>query len=224
MLDEPVSALDVSIQAQVDQPARRPAGRARADVHVRRPRPLGRAPRHRPDRGHVPRQDRRALAGRGALRQADPPVHARAARRDPDPRPAREPRARSGSIVAGEPPNPIDPPPGCRFRHALPARAGDLPPRRAAAQPSTRAAISPPATSRSRSPPRRPRAPRARRRARSPPATSSPNCSPTPRASPADGPRASTSSRRARRPSRSRTRPASTAPACRRADAIRPTA
>ena len=42
------------------QPARRPPGRVRAHLRLRRPRPLRRAPRLRPDRGHVPRQDRRA--------------------------------------------------------------------------------------------------------------------------------------------------------------------
>ena len=37
------------------QPARRPAGRARADLRLHRSRPLGGAPRQRPRRGHVPR-------------------------------------------------------------------------------------------------------------------------------------------------------------------------
>ena len=41
------------------QPAREPAERLRAHVHVHRARPLRRPARLRPDRGHVPRQDRR---------------------------------------------------------------------------------------------------------------------------------------------------------------------
>ena len=36
------------------QPARRPAGRVRPHLHLRRARPRRRAPRLRPDRGHVP--------------------------------------------------------------------------------------------------------------------------------------------------------------------------
>ena len=39
------------------QPARGPAGRVRPRVHLHRPRPVGRAPHLRPDRGDVPRPD-----------------------------------------------------------------------------------------------------------------------------------------------------------------------
>ena len=41
------------------QPARRPPGRVRPHLPLRRPRPRRRPPRLRPDRGHVPGQDRR---------------------------------------------------------------------------------------------------------------------------------------------------------------------
>ena len=57
------------------QPAREPAVRLRAHVPLHRPRPRRRPPHLGPDRGHVPRQDRRDLRGRRALRRPAPPVH-----------------------------------------------------------------------------------------------------------------------------------------------------
>ena len=50
------------------QPARGPPGRVRAHLRLRRPRPRRRPPRLRPDRGHVPGQDRRDRPGRRGLR------------------------------------------------------------------------------------------------------------------------------------------------------------
>ena len=66
------------------QPAREPAERLRAHLHVHRPRPLRRPPRLRPDRRHVPRQDRRDRPARGDLPRADASVHAGAPLGRPD--------------------------------------------------------------------------------------------------------------------------------------------
>ena len=60
------------------QPARAPPGPVRADLPVHRPRPVGRPPHQRPDRGHVPGPDRRGRAVARPQPQAAPPVHGRA--------------------------------------------------------------------------------------------------------------------------------------------------
>ncbi|MBB3727956.1 ABC-type oligopeptide transport system ATPase subunit [Nonomuraea dietziae] len=58
ILDEPVSALDVSVQGRRGEPAGGPAGRAGPGVRVHRPRPVGGAAHLRQGGGDVPREGR----------------------------------------------------------------------------------------------------------------------------------------------------------------------
>ena len=133
LLDEPVSALDVSIQAQVVnllEDLQEEFGLSYLFVAHDL---VGRAPRL---------SDRIAVMYLGKIVEVSPaeelyarPVHPYTAGLldaipIPDPRAN---RARTRPVVEGEPPSPLDPPPGCRFHTRCPRATEHLPGGRAAA-------------------------------------------------------------------------------------------
>ncbi len=75
--DEPTTALDVTIQAQIMEVIKAAQRETHAADHPHHPRPRPRRGARRPGRRHVRRPRRRAVRRVFALQRAAPPVHAR---------------------------------------------------------------------------------------------------------------------------------------------------